>query len=1660
MMFGFLGKGKGKAGQQNGPPVQTTSATSSNMFSSQAAAALAASAAAGNVPGNAGPAPTGRRLQGSDITVDLDALRPGEKVPELQVQPITLLKFDYKLEHTQQVAISSSFICYGLKAGHIRALNRNTASRALFKGHPTSLSHMAFFSAASNLLASASRQGDLAVRLLTDGVGSEGDAVPAETLLMRAQLALPPGAEVASSSSSSPPVSLAWHPSTPQILAAGAGGSVNIFQVPTTPPAEQPPELSAPGIQYSLPSSGSSSSAAVTAVAFSPAGDLLVAADSAGSVHVWWLEGDGEEGEAPMLSWQPFSGSSAAAAAAAAAVASVQFLHQADDGSSILMTGDARNAALKLWLLLPAAALNGASPACLQAMQFVSSANGPSDVFCHAVVQRELQLLVLANTVRKQVYTLHYSLGGSGAAAFDYAAFWGVMQPILSLATGLEAVESQAVPGEVAPQQLLLYTVQTDAIQQYSINPALCSSSSGSEDEAAAAAALPGASVAAADAASAAAGGAAAAADVEEGEEEASAAAPAAAAASADVAALQQQVAQLLEMQQAMAAQLQASSQQTVAGVKGELSRALKATEASLAKQVEASLKATAKRSEEERRKAAAKERGELAAQLEKSMAAQLGQVSAALQRDLLKGMADAAREQSRATVTAVVNSVSPVVAQAVAGSLQRELAGSAGGGGQLAAVLERSLASSLAQPLHEALRENFAASIIPAFERATQVMFGQVESAFTAWLADSSRTAGAAQSDAAASLSSSLQQLQAVVGSMRGDLADTSRSLSRIASSTASRAAEASSSGGAGPRTAQQLEAGAGAAGAAAAAPADPRIEIGSLMSVRKYDEALVKALNTASLEVLVWACKQVDPQVVLGGSSVALSQTTLLSLVHQLSSGLVNDAATPLKLAWLAEAAPVVDPHDPVTAPHLKVVLTGVMSSLKALVNSLPQNDVMAKKGKITLHLFNSLLHHPRHSIRLVILNTQSNMKLAIAVLALLCIGAHAHGIPSVSIEKTNEGVKSPEVTVKLPAVTVPVPKINVSMPEIRLPKISMPGQGKNINLQVPTVDVQGLLNAALNKPMPSINMTNLAALLSKPAMPSLNLDLSGLLSKPSVNISALAGMIPKPSIDLSGLQALMAAKPSVSVENMPDAAEIISALLAKGTSDMNAVVALISALSTKPNITLPTVALNIPQINMPQMPTINMPNINLPQMPSVDLNMLVKAATALKGNREPAEIATQVVGMINSLMNAKPAFPALNLTIPKPVFPSFNFSTPQIDISGLVAAAANMKPMPSIDLSGLATLALSKPMPQINLALPDITALTNLALNKQHVNLTLPSIEALVNIAAAKASLLPNNITLLPEVTAILSTTKLPSVDLSAITSMLRKPNIDLSGLTSMLQKPNVTLPDVNAILTAALAQHTANMQAFASAATGVISALAAKPSVQLPDLSGLFSKPHGFNMTLPTISMPTISMPNIDLSGVVSALLAKPANDLAALNNVITALATKPNITMPNLTIDLSGLTALLSAKPSLPNVDLSGLSAMLDKNMTIPTPTLPTLQIPGLQLPTMPSMDLSADKILALLSQHAGLKPVHNVTLPNGQVVIDLANSAIAAKQSALNSAVSTVNGVASQVQAAKQSAVNSAVGAVNGAVAAQQGAAKQVLKQVQGQMKKNTTTKP
>lgn len=87
-MFGFLSKGKQKPDQQQAKlsGSDQSSTTQQMQFSSQAAAALAAAASAKVSGKAAGPKPIGRRLQGVDTTLNMDALRSGETVPELQVR--------------------------------------------------------------------------------------------------------------------------------------------------------------------------------------------------------------------------------------------------------------------------------------------------------------------------------------------------------------------------------------------------------------------------------------------------------------------------------------------------------------------------------------------------------------------------------------------------------------------------------------------------------------------------------------------------------------------------------------------------------------------------------------------------------------------------------------------------------------------------------------------------------------------------------------------------------------------------------------------------------------------------------------------------------------------------------------------------------------------------------------------------------------------------------------------------------------------------------------------------------------------------------------------------------------------------------------------------------------------------------------------------------------------------------------------------------------------------------------------------------------------------------------------------------------------------------------------------------------------------------------
>ena len=53
-----------------------------------------------------------------------------------------MLHSEYEQRHHRQIAVNEEFMCYGLKQGHIRVLCRNTADRALCKGHSVPVSDM------------------------------------------------------------------------------------------------------------------------------------------------------------------------------------------------------------------------------------------------------------------------------------------------------------------------------------------------------------------------------------------------------------------------------------------------------------------------------------------------------------------------------------------------------------------------------------------------------------------------------------------------------------------------------------------------------------------------------------------------------------------------------------------------------------------------------------------------------------------------------------------------------------------------------------------------------------------------------------------------------------------------------------------------------------------------------------------------------------------------------------------------------------------------------------------------------------------------------------------------------------------------------------------------------------------------------------------------------------------------------------------------------------------------------------------------------------------------------------------------------------------------------------------------------------------------------
>ena len=244
---------------------------------------------------------------------------------------------------------------------------------------------------------------------------------------------------------------------------------------------------------------------AVTCLSFSPDGQLLAVGGADGTVRVWQLEVAAAADRGPSLR----AVHSTAVPASAGSVGAVRWLPT--DGGCVLLTGNRNNSTLQLWH----SGVAGGAWVPLQRLSFEGK-GGQQEFFNQLDVVPSQQLVVLADTARKAVYTLHYSGGqaglcqaglalrgraiasqdtvcwhvpaylchltaslpptparpaGAGACLrFDYAARFGVALPILSFAAHWNPVGDEQ--GDTPLVELTC--VQTSAIQQYSLDPRLC----------------------------------------------------------------------------------------------------------------------------------------------------------------------------------------------------------------------------------------------------------------------------------------------------------------------------------------------------------------------------------------------------------------------------------------------------------------------------------------------------------------------------------------------------------------------------------------------------------------------------------------------------------------------------------------------------------------------------------------------------------------------------------------------------------------------------------------------------------------------------------------------------------------------------------------------------------------------------------------------------------------------------------------------------------------------------------------------------------------------------------------------------------------------------------------------------------------------------------
>ncbi|XP_031491745.1 enhancer of mRNA-decapping protein 4-like [Nymphaea colorata] len=401
--------------------------------------------------------PKGRHISCDHMVYDIDERLPGEVQPQLEVNPITKYGSDPGLVIGRQIAVNATYICYGLKLGAVRVLNINTASRHLLRGYSQRVTDMAFFAEDVHLLASASGDGRVFIWKITEDLNEEDKSQITGKLILAIQM-------VGDRELFHPRV--CWHTHKQEILMVGIGNSV--FGIDTMKvtkgkffseeelircPLDKPID----GIYCIGKHDGDVTDLSICQWMSS----RLASASKDGTVKIW-----GERKSGPIAVLKPHDGQP---------VNSVTFSVAPERPDHIVLcTSGPLSRELKIWASASEEGWLLHSEAehwkCVQTLELKSSAESHADnaFFNQVVVLSHAGLILLANAKKNAIYAIHVEYGPNPAATrMDYITEFTVTMPILSLTgTSVALSERECI--------IQIYCVQTQAIQQYALDLALC----------------------------------------------------------------------------------------------------------------------------------------------------------------------------------------------------------------------------------------------------------------------------------------------------------------------------------------------------------------------------------------------------------------------------------------------------------------------------------------------------------------------------------------------------------------------------------------------------------------------------------------------------------------------------------------------------------------------------------------------------------------------------------------------------------------------------------------------------------------------------------------------------------------------------------------------------------------------------------------------------------------------------------------------------------------------------------------------------------------------------------------------------------------------------------------------------------------------------------